>query len=109
MQNTQSQLSGYRWVILLLVFLATTVNYADRIVLGVAANEVRDSLSLDDVNYGYVLTAFSVLYTIGFLFAGRIIDRLGTKLDYLISFITWSLAGLIMLLFGNCRFWPRVP
>ncbi len=93
MQNTQSQLSGYRWVILLLVFLATTVNYADRIVLGVAANEVRDSLSLDDVKYGYVLTAFSVLYTIGFLFAGRIIDRLGTKLGYLISIITWSLAG----------------
>ncbi|MBN2210754.1 MAG: MFS transporter [Sedimentisphaerales bacterium] len=93
MENRPISYPSYRWVILLLVFLATTINYADRIVLGVTANEIRETLSLDDVQYGYVLTAFSVLYAVGFLIAGKVIDMLGTKLGYLLSLVTWSLAG----------------
>lgn len=85
----------YRWVILVLVFLATMINYADRIVLSVTAIELRAQLSLDDVQYGYVLTAFSVMYALGFLFVGKLIDRLGTRLGYLLSLITWSFAGAL--------------
>jgi ACS family hexuronate transporter-like MFS transporter len=89
-QNTSSR---YRWIILFLVFLMTMINYANRIVLGVASNEIRDSLSLDKIQYGYIVTAFSISYTIGFLFIGKIIDRFGTKLGYLLSLICWSLVG----------------
>ncbi|MBM4104141.1 MAG: MFS transporter [Planctomycetes bacterium] len=89
-QNTSSR---YRWIILFLVFLMTMNNYANRIVLGVTSNEIRDALSLDKIQYGYVVTAFSIAYTIGFLFIGKIIDRLGTKLGYLLSLICWSLVG----------------
>ncbi len=83
----------YRWVILFLVFMMTMVNYAARIVLGVTSNEVKEALSLNEIQYGYVVTAFSISYMIGFLFIGKIIDWLGTKLGYLLSLVTWSLVG----------------
>ncbi len=95
MENRSVSYPSYRWAILFLVFLATTINYADRIVLGVTANEIRQEFSLDDVQYGYVLTAFSILYTVGFVFVGKVIDRLGTKLGFLLSIIAWSISGTL--------------
>ena len=86
----------YRWMILFLIFLATLINYADRILLPVASQMVREDLSLSDAQYGYVLTVFSILYTVGFVFAGKIIDRLGTKLGYLLAMISWSVSGALM-------------
>ena len=91
----QSDFSNYRWIILGMVFLLTMVNYANRIVLGVTSNEVREALLLDKIQYGYVVTAFSISYTIGFLFIGKIIDRLGTKIGYFLSLICWSLVGTL--------------
>ncbi len=85
----------YRWVILFLIFLATLINYADRILLPVASQMVREDLSLSDAQYGYVLTVFSILYTAGFVFAGKIIDRLGTKLGYLLAMVSWSISGAL--------------
>jgi len=87
--------SNYRWVVLAMVFLLTMVNYANRIVLGVTSNEVRQALSLDKIQYGYIVTAFSIAYTVGFLFAGKIIDRLGTKIGYFLFLICWSLVGTL--------------
>jgi ACS family hexuronate transporter-like MFS transporter len=92
-QNTSRR---YRWVILFLVFLMTNANYATRIVLGITSNEVKEALSLTEIQYGYIVTAFSVFYMIGFLFIGKIIDRLGTKLGYLLSLVCWSLVGACM-------------
>lgn len=84
---------NYRWTILALLFVATTINYLDRTVLSVAVKDIKESLQLSDIQYGYVLTAFQLMYTVGFLAAGRIIDRLGTRLGYLLSILTWSIAG----------------
>ncbi len=95
LESDQTGYPSYRWFILLLVFLATTINYADRIILSVASKAVCDELALDEVKYGYILTAFTLLYTVGFVFAGSIIDRLGTRLGYLLSIVTWSLAGML--------------
>lgn len=87
--------TSYRWLILFLVFLMTMINYANRIVLGVTSTEVREALSLNKIQYGYVLTAFSTLYTIGFLFIGRLIDRLGAKIGYFLCLVCWSIVGAL--------------
>ncbi|MBN2128148.1 MAG: MFS transporter [Sedimentisphaerales bacterium] len=92
---------SYRWVILGLVFLATMVNYADRIVLSVASTEVIRSLELDPVEYGHVLAAFGFMYAVGFLFVGKLIDKLGTKLGYLAAMVSWSVAGALAGLSGS--------
>ncbi len=86
-------LNKYRWVILSLVFSATTFNYFNRTVLAVLIPEIKKDLLIDDITYGYILSAFQLMYTLGFLAAGRIIDKLGTKLGYMLSILTWSISA----------------
>jgi ACS family hexuronate transporter-like MFS transporter len=89
----QNYKSNYRWVILFLLFAATTINYLDRIVLSVLIPEIKKDLAISDIDYGHILSAFLLMYTLGFLIVGRIIDRLGTKLGYLLSIVTWSISA----------------
>ena len=93
--------SRYRWVILSLLFVATTINYFDRIVLSVLIPEIKKDLLLDDIAYGHILSAFQLAYTFGFLAVGKIIDRLGTKLGYLLSILLWSFAAAMHALCGT--------
>ena len=78
---------NYRWVIVSLPFLATTINYFDRIVLSILIPEIKKDLSINDLQYSYVLTVFQTAYTLGALFAGKFIDWVGTRYGYLISIV----------------------
>jgi len=84
---------NYRWVILALLFAATTINYFDRIVLSVLIPEIKKDLGIDNIAYGYIVSAFQLTYTFGAIAAGRVIDRLGTKLGYTLSIFFWSVAA----------------
>jgi ACS family hexuronate transporter-like MFS transporter len=88
-----SPAGGYRWVICALLFLATTINYVDRGVLGVLAPDLQKTIGWTDTQYGDINAAFSCAYAIGFLVAGRWIDRVGTRLGYAATLIAWSLAA----------------
>jgi ACS family hexuronate transporter-like MFS transporter len=83
----------YRWVILGLLFFATTVNYLDRIVFTVLIPVIRQDLHLSDIDYGWINSAFHSAYTLGFLFMGKFIDWAGTKIGYLVSILWWSIAA----------------
>lgn len=89
----QSRMSHYRWLICALLFLATTINYVDRAVLGVLAPTLRAEIGWSDQEYGYISAAFTLAYAIGFLFAGWFIDRVGTRAGYSIYLVLWSLAA----------------
>jgi ACS family hexuronate transporter-like MFS transporter len=84
---------SYRWIICGLLFFATTVNYVDRAVLGVLAPTLRHDIGWTDQQYGYINMAFTLAYALGFLFAGWLIDRVGTRLGYTIYLVVWSLAA----------------
>ncbi len=98
-----------RWWILTLLFLGTTVNYLDRIILGILLPEIRKEIPIDDILYGQISSAFQLSYTIGFLIAGKFIDRVGTRLGYSGAILWWSLAAAAHsfirnpLTFGACR------
>jgi len=83
----------FRWVILSLLFFATTVNYLDRIVFSVLIPTIRKDLGLTDLDYGWINGAFQLAYTVGFLVLGKFIDRVGTKIGYLVSILWWSIAA----------------
>ena len=80
---------------LALVFLATTINYLDRIVIGFLLPEIRKEFHLSDQQYGYITSAFQISYTLGFLFMGKLIDRIGTKVGYALSIAWWSVAAAL--------------
>ncbi|MCL4794419.1 MAG: MFS transporter [Bryobacteraceae bacterium] len=82
-----------RWYILLLLFLITTNNYLDRILLGILAPVIMDDLGMDTVAYGYVNSAFQFAYAIGFLAMGKFIDRVGTRTGYSVAILFWSVAA----------------
>ena len=84
----------YRWRICLLLFFATTLNYMDRQVLGLLAPVLQTKIGWNDIQYGYIVTAFQGAYAIGLLFMGRLIDRLGTRIGYTIAISVWSLAAM---------------
>jgi ACS family hexuronate transporter-like MFS transporter len=100
----------YRWTICALLFYATTLNYLDRQVLGVLAPLLQRDLGWSEAQYGYVITSFQIAYGISFLFFGRFIDAIGTRLGYALSVTIWGLASLSHTLastargFAICRF-----
>ena len=86
-------LNRARWWVLTLLFIATTINYLDRIVFSVLFPLIREELHLTTEQYGYINSAFQIAYTIGFLVMGKLIDKFGTKIGYAFAIAWWSLAA----------------
>src|SRR5438034_9900764 len=93
--------TSYRGVVLALLFFATTINYLDRIVLAVLIPVIRGEMHLTDQDYGNITGAFQIAYTVGFLLAGKFIDRFGTRIGYAASILWWSIAAGLHALVGS--------
>jgi ACS family hexuronate transporter-like MFS transporter len=78
-----------------------TLSYIDRQVLGVLAPSLGHALGWTQVDYGYIVTAFQAAYAIGLVFAGAIIDRLGTRMGYALSLTVWAVAAASQALAGT--------
>lgn len=81
-----------RWVIVALLFFATTINYVDRQTLSVLSPTLRSELELSERDYANVVTAFLVPYTVMYSVAGRLIDVLGVRLGAALCLAWWSVA-----------------
>jgi len=92
--SQQKKTGGYRWRVCALLLAATTLNYMDRQVLGVLAPYLQNQIGWNEIEYGYIVTAFQCAYAIGLLCAGAIIDRFGTRIGYAIAIGIWSLAAM---------------
>ena len=88
-------LTRFRWVICALLFSAITVNYVDRALFGQLAPELRKTFGWSSGEVADILLWFEVAYAIGLAFAGRILDRVGTKLGLAVSFAAWCLASML--------------
>ncbi|MCU0246789.1 MAG: MFS transporter [Bryobacter sp.] len=100
----------FRWTVVALLFAATTINYIDRQVLGLLAPALQKDIGWSESEYGYVVTAFSAAYALGLVVFGRIIDRAGTRIGFVIAISIWSLAATLhaaarsVLGFAGARF-----
>jgi ACS family hexuronate transporter-like MFS transporter len=90
-----SAIGKYRWTICALLFFATTVNYLDRQVLSLLKPTLEDKFGWSNSQYADIASAFQFTYAIAMLFAGRIIDKLGTKSGYTWAIIIWSIGAII--------------
>src|SRR5579859_6384895 len=88
------QKGNYRWVIVTLLFFATTINYLDRQVIGLLKDYLAADLHWSEQDYSAIVMAFTTAYAVGLFLFGRIIDFIGTKSGYSISIITWSIAAV---------------
>ncbi len=88
------KIGSYRWTICALLFFATTINYIDRQVLGILTPVLQKDIGWNEIDYGYIVTAFQAAYAIGLLVFGRVIDKVGTKIGYTVSIALWSIAAM---------------
>ncbi len=96
-----NKLTGYRWVICSLLFFATTVNYLDRTVISLLKDTLEKEFAWSESDYSYIVIAFQSAYALGMLAAGRIVDKIGTKIGYALSIFLWSLAAMAHALVSN--------
>ena len=88
------KIGNYRWRIVVLLFFATTINYIDRQVLGILAPQLQLAFGWSESDYGFIITAFQAAYAIGLISMGALLDRIGTRLGFMIAISMWSLAGM---------------
>jgi len=93
--GVKARVGYFRWVICGLLFFATTINYIDRQVIGILKPTLQQQLGWSEVDYGDIVFAFQLAYAVGLLLAGRMMDRLGTKLGYAVAIIVWSIAAIL--------------
>jgi ACS family hexuronate transporter-like MFS transporter len=105
--NAPEAQSNIRWFVCFLLFLATTINYMDRNVFGYVEPLLHNAAFMGwnhsadkfhqpvfDNNFGNVIIWFQIAYGVGFLIAGRIIDKLGTKTGYAIAILIWGISSM---------------
>jgi ACS family hexuronate transporter-like MFS transporter len=95
------KIKGLRWVIIGLIFLATVINYIDRSALSIMwGNEnvegsISQSLGLTKSDYSLILNIFMVAYALGQLFSGKLFDKVGTRIGYVISIGVWGISSFM--------------
>jgi len=88
------KLRGLRWWIVGLIFLATLINYIDRLTISVLAPVITHDLGLTNTEFGGILTWFLLAYTISQGLSGKLYDRVGTKRGFVCSIVLWSIAAI---------------
>lgn len=93
--SVSKNIGKYRWTICALLFFATTINYLDRQVLSLLQPRLAKEFDWSDSDYGTIVGMFSLSYAFSMLFAGRVVDWLGTKKGYAWSIILWSVGAIV--------------
>jgi MFS transporter, ACS family, aldohexuronate transporter len=83
-----------RWLIIGLVFLATLINYIDRLTVSVLAPVITEALKLSNLEYASLGTWFLLAYTISQGASGRLYDQIGARRGFTLSITVWSLAAM---------------
>lgn len=76
------------------MFLATTINYIDRQVLGLLKPVISRELGWTEADFGWIISAFQAAYALMMPVAGRLVDWIGPKRGYAIAIVIWSAAAM---------------
>ncbi|WP_298893431.1 MFS transporter [uncultured Psychroserpens sp.] len=87
------KLKGLRWWIIGLIFVATVINYIDRTAFALLWPEMGKDLGMDKTDYALMLNVFMFTYAASKFLSGRLYDKIGTRIGFVLSIIVWSLAA----------------
>jgi ACS family hexuronate transporter-like MFS transporter len=94
-------IANFRWYICGLLFYATTVNYMDRLVIGILKPTITHDLHWTESDYARVTTFFQLGYALMMPVAGRLIDWLGLRVGYPVAATLWSFSSIAHAFAGN--------
>lgn len=95
MKAMRAPIPHLRWWIIGMICMLTVVNYIDRMTLSVLAPTIMDEFGMTNVHYSRVVTAFLLAYTISQAVSGRIIDRIGTRVGFMVFVGIWTVASML--------------
>ena len=84
----------YRWMICAMLFVATTINYVDRQIIGLLKPDLQHLFAWTERDYAAIVFTFQLAYAIGLLLSGRVMDKLGTKKGFTLAILIWSIAAI---------------
>jgi ACS family hexuronate transporter-like MFS transporter len=88
-------MKGLRWWIIGLVMLATIVNYIDRNALAVMWPGISTDLGMDKTQYAFIVSCFTITYAISQALTGKLFDKIGTRLGFVLSIAVWSVSAAL--------------
>ncbi|QKG79467.1 MFS transporter [Tenuifilum thalassicum] len=89
------KIKGLRWWIIGLIALATVINYIDRSTLGVMWPSISKDLGMEKDDYAIILNFFMIAYAVGQSVSGRLFDKVGTRIGYVIAIGVWGLSSFM--------------
>ena len=93
----------FRWVIGLLLFASTVINYIDRQTLSVLAPHIKTEFHWSNTDFAFVIIAFRAAYAIGQTLSGRLLDRIGTRAGLMASVTFYSIVAVATSLASGFR------
>ena len=102
--------SPWRWWVCVLLMLATVINYMDRMALNQMAKEIKDAFGMNNEQYSWLESVFSLAFAIGAISTGYLVDRVSVRWVYPLMVVGWSFAGILTGFAGSfwmlltCRF-----
>ncbi|MET7256564.1 MFS transporter [Dyadobacter fermentans] len=93
--QAEAKKTSYRWRVVALLFCATTINYLDRQVLGLLKPTLEADFGWTESDFSHIVMAFQAAYAFSLIGFGAIIDKIGTKIGYVISVVVWSVAAML--------------
>ncbi len=100
---------GLRWWIIGLIALATVINYIDRSALAIMWPSISEDLGMTKNDYALILNVFMVAYAVGQMISGKLFDKIGTRMGYVVVIMVWGLSSFFhsmargLLSFGFLR------
>ena len=87
------KINGLRWWIIGLIFIATVINYIDRTAFALLWPQMGEDLGMDNSDYALMLNVFLVTYAASKFLSGRLYDKIGTRIGFIVSIVVWSVAA----------------
>ena len=78
-----------------MICMLTVINYIDRQTLSVLAPTIREAFGMSNTSYSRVVTIFLLGYTISQALSGKVLDRIGTRIGFMVFVGIWTVASML--------------
>src|SRR6476469_9897569 len=85
-----SKKMNYAWVVVALLWVVALLNYLDRLMITTMRDPIKESIPMNDAQFGLLTAVFLWVYGALSPFGGFLADRFGRSRIIIASLFVWS-------------------